>query len=202
MGATASGYAAFTDSELIPHTDGSSVPDPPGLLLLTCVQPADEGGATQVVDGARIIATLAEKHPAALRSLSAPRAAFFGGAGGYLGSVFEPAGLDRIRIRLRLDDLVRFSADAAAEIPLLRTVISRHLKTLRLGPGDGVLLCNRRWLHGRDPFDGRRIMLHILGDPLPGTGVLPGFPAPGAPARRCAESSANGGADNLVRRIA
>ena len=45
-GAIESGYAAFTDSELIPHTDGSSVPDPPGLLLLTCVQPADQGGAT------------------------------------------------------------------------------------------------------------------------------------------------------------
>ena len=40
------GYAAFTDAELIPHTDGSSVPDPPGLLLLACQQPADEGGAT------------------------------------------------------------------------------------------------------------------------------------------------------------
>jgi hypothetical protein len=170
MGAAASGYAAFTDSELIPHTDGSSVPEPPGLLLLTCVQPADEGGATQVADGARIISTLAEKHPSALRSLSAPRSAYFGGAGGYLGSVFEPAGLDRVRIRLRLDDLVRFSADAAAEIPLLRTVISLHLKTMHLGPGDGLLLCNTRWLHGRDPFDGRRIMLRILGDPLPGLG--------------------------------
>jgi len=30
------GYAAFTDAELIPHTDGTSQPDPPGLLMLTC----------------------------------------------------------------------------------------------------------------------------------------------------------------------
>ncbi len=29
-GARTSGYAAFTDAELIPHTDGSSMPDPPG----------------------------------------------------------------------------------------------------------------------------------------------------------------------------
>src|ERR1035438_8598911 len=39
--AEAVGYAAFTDAELTPHTDGSSLPDPPGLLLLTCLQPAD-----------------------------------------------------------------------------------------------------------------------------------------------------------------
>ena len=44
-GTKTSGYAAFTDAELIPHTDGSSVPDPPGLLLLACLQPADQGGA-------------------------------------------------------------------------------------------------------------------------------------------------------------
>jgi len=89
--AQGSGYAAFTDAELIPHTDGSSVPDPPGLLLLTCEQPADQGGRTRVADGARIISTLAEQYPAALRVLSAPQAAFFGAAGGYLGAVAEPA---------------------------------------------------------------------------------------------------------------
>lgn len=37
-GTKTSGYAAFTDAELIPHTDGSSVPDPPGLLVLACQQ--------------------------------------------------------------------------------------------------------------------------------------------------------------------
>jgi alpha-ketoglutarate-dependent taurine dioxygenase len=202
LGTTAAGYAAFTDSELIPHTDGSSMPDPPGLLLLTCVQPAAAGGATLVADGAEIVATLAARHPAALRSLSAPRAAFFGAADGYLGAVFEAAGSDRMRIRLRLDDLVRFSADAAAAIPSLRAAISRHLKNLQLGPGDSVLLCNTRWLHGRAPFDGHRTVLRILGDPLPGTGVVPGFPALNVPAQHRAEGPDNGAAGNLARRIA
>jgi alpha-ketoglutarate-dependent taurine dioxygenase len=103
--AQGSGYAAFTDAELIPHTDGSSVPDPPRLLLLICLQPADKGGRTRVADGARIISTLAEQYPGALRALSAPRAAFFGAAGGYLGAVLEPAGPGRTHFRLRLDDL-------------------------------------------------------------------------------------------------
>jgi hypothetical protein len=172
-----SGYAGFTDAELIPHTDGSGVPDPPGLLLLACQRPADGGGNTRVADGASIISALAGQYPAALRALSAPRAAFFGAAGGHLGAVLEPAGPGRTRIRLRLDDLVWFSTDAADVVPLLRTVITCHTQTFRLREGEGLLLSNTRWLHGRDSFTGRRVMLRILGDPLPSTGIIPGFPS-------------------------
>ncbi|MGH3192545.1 MAG: TauD/TfdA family dioxygenase [Streptosporangiaceae bacterium] len=175
------GYAAFTDAELIPHTDGTSLPDPPGppgLLLLTCQQPASHGGTTLLADAARITATLAGQHPAALRALSAPRAAYFGAAGGYLGPVCEPAGPGRARIRLRLDDLAMFSADATPLIPVLRAAITQHQQTIQLRAGQGLLVSNTRWLHGRTRYTGPRVMLRILGDPLPGTGIQPGFPAP------------------------
>lgn len=180
-GTTDASYAAFTDAELIPHTDGTSLPDPPGLLLLACQQPASQGGATLLADAARITATLAGQHPAALRALSAPRAAYFGAAGGYLGPVCEPAGPGWARIRLRLDDLAMFSADATPAIPLLRAAITQHLHTVQLRAGQGLLVSNTRWLHGRDRYTGPRVMLRILGDPLPGTGIQPGFfaPAPG-----------------------
>ncbi len=173
-----SGYTGFTDAELIPHTDGTAVPNPPGLLLLVCRQAADEGGSTRVVDGARVIRALADQHPASLGPLSAPQAAFFGTAGAYLGAPLEPAGPDRMRIRLRLDDLAWFSTQTAGAIPLLRTAIAAHTQTFRLREGEGLLLSNTRWLHGRDNFAGHRSMLRILGDPLPATGILPGFPSP------------------------
>jgi hypothetical protein len=176
--AQGSGYAAFTNAELILHTDGSSVPEPPGLLLLCCQQPADEGGRTRVADGATIISTLAGQYPAELQSLSAPRAAFFGAAGGYHGAVFELAGSGRTRIRLRLDDLAWFSADAAEAVPLLRAAVASHVQTFRLGAGEGLLLSNTRWLHGRDHYAGHRTILRVLGDPLPNTGIMPGFPSP------------------------
>lgn len=86
----------------------------------------------------------------------------------------EPAGPGRVR--LRLDDLARFSPDAACAVPALRAAISAHTTALHLGPGEGVALCNTRWLHGREPYAGRRVMLRVLGDPLPGAGILPGFP--------------------------
>jgi alpha-ketoglutarate-dependent taurine dioxygenase len=84
------GYTAFTDAELIPRTDGTSLPDPPGLLPLTCQQPAGQGGNTLLADAARITAALARHHPDALRALSAPRAAYFGTAGAYLGPSANP----------------------------------------------------------------------------------------------------------------
>ena len=171
------GYAAFTDAELIPHTDGTSMPDPPGLLLLTCQQPASHGGNTLLADAASITTAPAEQHPAALRALSAPRAAYFGAAGGYLGPVCEP-GPGRARVRLRLDDLAMFSADATPLIPLLRAVVIEHQQAIHLDAGQGLLVSNTRWLHGRDSYTGPRIMFRILGDPLPSTGIQPGFPAP------------------------
>jgi hypothetical protein len=176
-GAAAAGYAAFTGAGLIPHTDGTAVADPPQLLLLACVRPAGEGGATLVADGALVAATLARHHPGALPALSAPKAAWFGTpADGHLGAVCEPAGPGRVRLRLRLDDLARFSPDAACAVPALRAAIAAHTTALHLGPGEGVVLCNTRWLHGREPYAGRRVMLRVLGDPLPGAGILPGFP--------------------------
>lgn len=173
-----SGFTGFTDAELIPHTDGSAAPNPPGLLLLACQQAADKGGSTRVVDGGLVTRALADQHPAALGTLSAPKVAFFGTAGAYLGAPLEPAGPGRMRIRLRLDDLAWFSTEAAGAIPLLRAAIAAHTQTFRLREGDGLLLSNTRWLHGRDNFVGHRAMLRILGDPLPATGILPGFPSP------------------------
>src|ERR1700730_976948 len=173
----ASGYSAFTDAELTPHTDGSSLADPPRFVMLDCLQPAAEGGETCVVDGARVLATLAARAPAALRALSAPQSASFGADYGYLGSICEALEPGRLRIRLRLDELARFSPEVTRLLPLLRTAIEANTEMFRLRSGEGFLLTNSRWLHGRRRYaGGQRMMLRILGDPLPGTGIEPGFP--------------------------
>jgi hypothetical protein len=73
---------------------------------------------------------------------------------------------------------------------MLRAVIGQHVETFRLQRGEGLILSNTRWLHGRERYAGDRIMLRILGDPLPGTGIMPGFrspsPTPGAQTPRAA----------------
>jgi hypothetical protein len=106
--------------------------------------------------------------------LSAPRSALFGGAAGHLGSVFTRTG-GRLTLRLRLDELAQFSPDVIHWLPALRATIDHHAQTFRLNAGQGYILDNYRWLHGRRAFTGQRVMYRAHGNPLPHLGITPGF---------------------------
>jgi alpha-ketoglutarate-dependent taurine dioxygenase len=162
-----SGFAGFSARELVPHTEGSSLPGPPTLVMLLCAVPAGEGGATEVIDGREVYDSLAAEAPEVLRELMTPRSALFGTGAGHLGSVFEPVGRGAACIRFRHDDLARFSPAVTAVLPHLLEVM--HARTVRftLHPGQGYILQNGRWLHGRTGFSGRRQMYRILGEPHP-----------------------------------
>lgn len=170
------GFAGFGQGELIPHTDRSGVAQPPALLMMACGQPADTGGECVVVDGAAVYTDLAENEPEAVHALSTPRSALFGGAAGYLGSVFTPEPNGRVTVRLRLDELARFSPQAARWLPLLRATIDRHAVTVQLRLRQGYVLDNRRWLHGRRAFGGNRVLYRVTANPLPQLAIPSGFP--------------------------
>src|SRR5690606_7963401 len=78
--------------------------------------------------------------------------------------VLERAAGGRWSIRLRLDGLARFSPRAQAHLPALIETVQACSTTMLLGPGEGVLLDNTRWLHGRRPFTGERALLRVLGE--------------------------------------
>jgi hypothetical protein len=169
----------FSRRELMAHTARSGVPDPPGVMMLTCTVQARAGGASRFTDGLAVHDDLAATCPESLQALSRTRSALFGGAAGHLGAVFTPVpgpGPARVAIRLRLDDLVSFAPDVAAWIPQLTAAINRHTFTVTLQPGQGVLLDNHRWLHARDTFEGPRQLYRLLGNPLPSLGMYPGIP--------------------------
>jgi len=130
-----SGFAGFSSRELVPHTEGSSLPEPPTLVMLVCAVPAREGGATEVTDGREVYDSLAAEAPEVLRELVTPRSALFGTGAGHLGSVFEPVGGGAACIRFRHDDLARFSPAVTAVLPHPLEVM--HARTVRftLGPG-------------------------------------------------------------------
>ncbi|WP_158073508.1 TauD/TfdA family dioxygenase [Actinophytocola xanthii] len=171
-----SGFAGFTTSALNPHTDRSGIDRPPALLLMSCQQPATRGGECVVIDGKSVYDDLASTNPEAIKALSAPRSVLFGGAAGHLGSIFTRVG-DRVSVRLRLDDLAKFSSEVARWIPDLRATLGRHIHILRLNAGQGYILDNHRWLHGRRTFSGQRVMYRVNGDPLDSLGVKSGFRA-------------------------
>jgi alpha-ketoglutarate-dependent taurine dioxygenase len=169
------GLAGFTSAELRPHTDRSGVPEPPLVVMLACVVPAEHGGESLMVDANRLYGALGAEDEEALRALSRPRSALFGGAGGYLGAIFERDAEGHVSVRLRLDELSRFSPDAARVIPRLVALAEEHTLVLPLRAGQGYILNNARWLHGRTRFSGTRTMLRILGNPLPALALRRGF---------------------------
>jgi alpha-ketoglutarate-dependent taurine dioxygenase len=169
----------FSRRELMPHTDRSGIPDPPGLMMLTCAVQARVGGASRFTDGLAVHDHLAATCPESLQALSRARSALFGGAAGHLGAVLTRVagpGPARVAIRLRLDDLVSFSPDVAEWVPQLTASINRHTFTVTLRPGQGVLLDNHRWLHARYTFEGPRQLYRLLGNPLPSLEMYPGIP--------------------------
>ncbi|MFC5829506.1 TauD/TfdA family dioxygenase [Nonomuraea insulae] len=172
------GYAGFGAGELEPHTDSSALAQPPRLVMLVCVQPADCGGESSVVDGAAVYADLAARSSDLLQALKRPGTVRFGDPG-YWGSVFEPTVDGRMTVRLRLDGLEHFTSPVVEAVPVLRAVISRHVRVLPLQPGQGYLLDNWRMLHGRRGFRGSRLMYRVLGDPVAGC-VLPSGFVPGS----------------------
>lgn len=176
------GAAGFSRRELAAHTDRSSVPAPPALLMTVCARPAHAGGASTLTDGQAVYAELAAASPEVLAALTRPRSVLFGGAGGHLGAVFTAtpatvASPARLHLRLRLDDLVTFAPDLLTHLPALRLAIARRTITVPLGAGQGYILDNHRWLHAREQFTGTRTLYRVLGHPLSSLGLHPGIPS-------------------------
>jgi alpha-ketoglutarate-dependent taurine dioxygenase len=169
------GFAGFGRQGLGPHTDRSSVEHPPALLMMACAQAGEQGGECVAVDGEAVYDDLAENEPEALEALSAPRSALFGGAAGYLGSVFAVQSDGRVVVRLRMDELASFSPAVDQWRATLRTTIDRHATTVPLRAGEGYVLNNSRWLHGRRAFTGSRVHYRVTADPLPHLAMPAGF---------------------------
>lgn len=169
------GYQGFSSDALTPHTDRSGTAEPPQLLLLTCGRVSRTGGECIVIDGRAVYKDLAASEPGAAEALSAPRTVLFGGAGGHLGSIFEAVPGGRIRVRYRSDDLVKFSPDITRWLPALDAAIERHVIRFSLEPGEGYVLDNHRWLHGRSAYTGDRVMYRLSVEPHPRFAIPSGF---------------------------
>ncbi|ONI81858.1 hypothetical protein ALI22I_37295 [Saccharothrix sp. ALI-22-I] len=174
--AAPSGFAGFSACALDPHTDRSGVAHPPALLMLSCSRPATSGGECVLIDGQSVYLDLAEAEPEALAALCAPRSVLFGGASGHLGAIFSEDAERQVTVRLRMDDLAQFSPEVSRWLPTLRATIDRHAIELDLTAGQGYILDNHRWLHGRRAFSGHRVVHRVNGNPLPHLGIQTGIP--------------------------
>jgi alpha-ketoglutarate-dependent taurine dioxygenase len=157
------GYQAFTSAHLTLHTDGSSIAEPPTLVVLWCERPAAEGGMSLFVDGKQLYQVLANEYPQVLETLSTPNSALFAGAEPPVyGSIFSIGADGSICVRFRYDGLGYYAAPACSVLPIFLELLERHTLAFPLQKQQGYILQNGRWLHGRTAFRGEREMCRVL----------------------------------------
>lgn len=161
---------AYTNIELLAHTDGTYSHDAPGLQMLHCLHFDGNGGASTLVDGFAIAARLREHHPAMFEVLaSTPIPGAYLGDGVHLRAerpvlrhhqgVLQQVSFntaDRAPLHMSPDELdvlypalVEFERQANDSAYIWEHVLER---------GEALLFDNWRVLHGRRAYTGRRHM--------------------------------------------
>lgn len=164
---------AYTNIELLPHTDGTYSHDAPGLQLLHCLEFDGEGGLSTMVDGFRIAHELRSDRPDLYEVLSRVEV-----PGQYIGDGSHLMSSRPVFRHDRYGELVQVSFNNADRAPFLlppdemeafyaalrafEALANDHrLQWRRLNPpGDAVLFDNWRVLHGRTAYTGHR---HLCG---------------------------------------
>jgi gamma-butyrobetaine dioxygenase len=158
---------ASTGRALLPHTDNPYRDPVPTVQLLHCRASAAEGGDTRLVDGFRAAALLREEDPGSFRVLAGTPVSFgFDDPGTALRACQPLIGLGprgRIRgvrfnnrstqaLRGPYEEVVAFYAAYRRWAQVLAR--PELAVTMRLEPGDCLIMDNTRILHGRTAFTG------------------------------------------------
>lgn len=164
---------AYTNIELLPHTDGTYSHDAPGLQLLHCLAFDGEGGLSTMVDGFRIAAELRTGQPEHYETLSSVQV-----PGQYVGDGVHLMASRPVFRHDHSGELVQVSFNNADRAPFLLPPeeMERFYEALRAfealanderlqwrrvnPPGEAMLFDNWRVLHGRTAYTGHR---HLCG---------------------------------------
>jgi trimethyllysine dioxygenase len=164
---------AYTNIELLPHTDGTYSHDAPGLQLLHCLAFDGTGGQSTMVDGFRIASELRASQPELYEVLSTVQVpGQYIGDGSHLmasrpvfrhdhtGALVQVSfnNADRAPFLLPTDEMEQFYAALRAFEALAN---DHRLQWRRVNPpGEAMLFDNWRVLHGRTSYTGHR---HLCG---------------------------------------
>ncbi|MEM7193435.1 MAG: TauD/TfdA family dioxygenase [Pseudomonadota bacterium] len=173
------GTAGTTLRAVPPHSDEAFAFNPPGIETLACVQPADEGGDSILVDGFRIAQKLRGDSPTGFDLLAKWNHHYVRRHGDTLDQrAHMPV--------IALDDDgeisgIRLHTRASAPLDLPEHVMENYLHAyhrlcammmapenqikVRLDSGDAIIFDNHRALHSRTEFSDRRRFLQICSVP-------------------------------------
>ena len=159
------GVPGLTEKKLVPHTDRATVPDPPFYTSLLCIKAALYGGDSILIDGQEIYTTMKSHFPMELSLLEKPDVAIFGRGNNQCSTaIFNSINSVNKYVRFRYDDIAYFSAEIIQALNVFLTLVHERQHLFRLESGQGYIVQNGRWLHGRTSFEGQRLMNRALID--------------------------------------
>jgi len=175
-----------THTELFFHTDRSGWAKPPAILATALKTPATGGGGASLFVDGREVAQYIRVHEPALYdmmvSTSPSHTSFKSDDGSFAARPIivrlqqdqdedqshessesdEEGGMRDMIIRFRLDGGIRFSPAMLSMLPRLEDLICERAFGVELSAGQGYIVDNHRFLHGRTAFEGDREILRVL----------------------------------------
>jgi alpha-ketoglutarate-dependent taurine dioxygenase len=153
----------LTTGELMAHTDRPATENPPRFLFLWCKRASETGGEVVAYRGHDVVRYLEEHDPATLAAVTSPQAAIFRtGQYEHVGPIIRIEDGDVVSVRLRFDRLIHFSWDAARSLPAFLVALESVARRFALQPGQGYILDNLTWFHGRTSYTGDREVSRIM----------------------------------------
>ncbi|WP_419868547.1 TauD/TfdA family dioxygenase [Chryseobacterium sp. CT-SW4] len=153
----------FNDNnELFPHTDRSTLENPPNILIYYYRSPSDVGGETWLIDTKKILLEILLKYGEDCKILQQAYAVFSDQSETYIGNIFEKLKDGSYCVRFRNDKFEYLNRDLIEFLPLFYDRIEKYKETVKLEKGYGYMIHNGRFLHGRAGFTGKREAWRLL----------------------------------------
>jgi hypothetical protein len=154
--------AAYTSQELHLHTDRSPIAKPPTFVMnWICVKDC-VGGESTLADGNKIFEYINTEHPEYVDALTNTDVACFSdGIDTFIGSIFTFNEQNNLETRFRYDKCSFFKLESSKEIKFFKDSANKLAYVIDFDVGEGYILNNKRWLHGRKSFKGYRMIRRI-----------------------------------------
>ncbi|MEU1307854.1 TauD/TfdA family dioxygenase [Streptomyces cinnamoneus] len=151
-----------TRAPMNPHTAGAHLKLPPRLVLVVCARSADTGGSSLLVDGQDLLSHFAREWLDDVGPLTRRSTMWI--APGVSSPVFRLSQAGHCVLRLPSRPVL-WSVAARHRREKLHVAAECTQRLLSLEAGQGYLLDNWRWAHGRTAFDGERLLYRVEGTP-------------------------------------
>ena len=160
------GYLGFSNQRLRLHTDGSGMKNPTPVIMIYCEKPSISGGDSILVDGKKVYEELKATLPDFLKEIETDGSCIFmDGNKPRLSSIFSSVSKGYRRMRFRYDNLGFYSATTIPFMHASMEYLEALSFSIKLKKGQGYIIQNGRYLHGRSAFVGDRVFYRALIDP-------------------------------------